>query len=54
MLQAVHGELESNAAQLTTALEELPKGGIPYPGFDTIGWPLLAQAPIFETEPGRA
>jgi hypothetical protein len=49
VLQAVHDELESNAAQLTTALKELPTGGIPYPLFDLTFWPLVSAPVIFTT-----
>jgi len=44
VLGSVHTELESNAAQLTTALRELPKGGIPYPLFELTMWPLVSDA----------
>lgn len=49
VLQSVHGELESNAAQLTTALKELPTGGILYPLFDVTMWPLASAPVIFTT-----
>jgi hypothetical protein len=48
-LTAVHHELESAAALTQTLLAELPTGGIPYPGYDLTGWPLVSQAPVFTT-----
>jgi hypothetical protein len=47
VLSAVHRELEANAATVQVLLTELPKGGIPYPGFDLTGWPLVSQASVF-------
>jgi chromosome segregation ATPase len=49
ILRATHGELESNAALLQTALKELPTGGIPYPGFDVNGWSLVSQIAALTT-----
>jgi len=49
VLSAVHRELESNAAHVQTFLRELPKGAVPWPGFDTTGWPLISQAIVFTT-----
>lgn len=49
VLQAVHSELESNAAQLTTALKELPKGGSPYPLFDVAMRPVVSEPVVFTT-----
>jgi hypothetical protein len=48
-LTAVHNELESAAALAQRLLTELPTGGIPYPGYDLTGWPLVSQAPFFTT-----
>jgi hypothetical protein len=47
VLGVVLSELESNAAQLTTALTELPKGAVVYPLFDLTMWPIIEQATIF-------
>jgi hypothetical protein len=49
VLKAVHGELESNAAQLTTALEELPKEDerLLYPLFDVSVWPIVSSTGVF-------
>jgi hypothetical protein len=51
VLSVVHAELESNAAQLTTALEELPNSDqrILYPLFDVTLWPVVSSAEIFTT-----
>jgi len=49
ILGAVHAELESNAAQLQTALTELPRGNLLYPGFEVTGWPLISQLAAFTT-----
>jgi hypothetical protein len=49
ILCAVHGELESSAALRQTAPKELPAGGIPYPGFDVTGWPLVSQVAALTT-----
>lgn len=49
VLGAVHRELESSAARVQLFLSELPRGGVPYPGFDVTGWPLVAQASVFTT-----
>jgi hypothetical protein len=47
VLTAVHGELESAAATVQMWLTALPKGEIPFPGFDVTGWPLVSQASVF-------
>jgi hypothetical protein len=51
VLSIVHAELESNAGQLTTALENLPHEDqrLLYPLFDVSTWPLATAAPIFTT-----
>lgn len=49
VLQAVHSELESNAAQLTTALKELPTGAMIFPLFDVATRPLTYDRVIFTT-----
>jgi hypothetical protein len=49
VLTAVLEELQDNAARVQVWLKILPKGHIPYPGFNATGWPLIAQAPVFTT-----
>jgi hypothetical protein len=50
VLQAVLSELQSAAAYLPTWLRELPGGkGIPTPGFDANGWPLVSQVSAITT-----
>jgi hypothetical protein len=49
VLRSVHSELESNAAQLTTALKEVPRGAMIYPLFDTAMHPLVHEPIIFTT-----
>jgi hypothetical protein len=51
VLGAVHGELISNAAQVTTALRTMPDAaqGILYPLFDVAMWPLVTSPAIFTT-----
>jgi hypothetical protein len=49
VLGAIHSELEGAAAYLQLMLEALPRGHIPYPGFDITGWPLVSQVVVFTT-----
>ncbi len=51
VLRSVHGELESNAAKITSALGELEKQDqrILYPLFDLTMWPIVSSAGIFTT-----
>ena len=51
VLSVVHAELESNAVQLTTALEHLPHEDqrVLFPLFDASAWALVTDGTIFTT-----
>jgi hypothetical protein len=47
-LEFIERELKRNASALTTALEELPKGNLPYPLFEVSAWKVSVNSSLLD------
>jgi hypothetical protein len=47
VLRAVEEELVHNQAQAELIVTHAPEEALPYPAFETNGWTLIAQSPVF-------
>ena len=47
-LEFIERELKRNTTSLTAALEELPKGNLPYPLFEVSAWKVSVNSSLLE------
>ncbi len=47
-LEFIERELKRNTSALTTALEELPRGNMPYPLFEVSAWKVSINSSLFD------